>query len=426
MVSVSVNLSASATGYIDASLTFQLTDYEPLTLQIVGGSQMSEKNGVIQVTVVRTDASTAQTISLLSSDTSEATVPATITLGAGELTSAPFNITAVDDSFLDGTQLVTISASATGYENGITRVDVLDYEQLDIQFSVDNLSEQSKSATATVSRPNFDISQALTVLLTSNDSSELLVPATVTIPAGQSKRYRHGLDCRRRAIGWPSVGYGYCSSCRIPLCPGDHDRRDDSEDLSLQVSLSSVVENAGSVNATVTRGNTDIDQPLTVQLASDSVRLAPSPTVTIPASQTSVTFPIDVIDNQLLDGNTTVTVTATAAGYNAAAVSIPVTDYETLAVSFSGSEMSERLGSVIATVSRSNTDRSAPRTVQLASSDTTEATVPASVIIPAGLDSVTFIVTAVDDSLLDGLQSVVISASASGYATGTATLTITR
>ena len=417
----SVHLSASATGYVGASITLQLTDHEPLTLQIVGGLQMSEKDGVIQATVVRPDASTAQTISLVSSDLTEATVPATFTLAVGELTSAPFNITAVDDSLLDGTQLVIISASATGYESATARVDVLDYEPLEVHVSVGNLSEQSKSASVTVSRRNLDNNQTLTVQLTSSDSSELLVPSTVTIPAGQNSVTATVLTVDDTLLDGPQTvivaaqASGYISGLATIVV-------DDSEMLSLQISLSTVAENAGSVNATVTRGNTDVDQPLTVELASDSVRLAPSPSVTIPAGQVSVTFPIAVIDNQLLDGSASVTITATAAGYNAATASITVTDYETLAVSFSNSEVPERQGSVLATVSRSNTDRSAPLTVQLASSDTTEATVPASVVIPAGSDSVTFTVTAVDDSLLDGLQSVVISASASGYVVGDNTL----
>ncbi len=67
--------------------------------------------------------------------------------------------------------------------------------------------------------------------------------------------------------------------------------------------------------------------------------------------------------------------------------------------------MSENGGQAQATVSRSNTDLSLPLSVNVTSSDLTEASVPASVTIPAGQASITFAVSAVDDTLLDGAQS---------------------
>lgn len=49
-------------------------------------------------------------------------------------------------------------------------------------------------------------------------------------------------------------------------------------------------------------------------------------------------------------------------------------------------------------------------TVALTSSDLTEVTVPATVTIPAGQTSITFPVTIVDDTEIDGTQSVTITA----------------
>jgi len=56
----------------------------------------------------------AVTVNLVSDDTSEATVPSTVTIPA-DSSLASFNTDAVDDDLLDGTQSVTITASATGY-----------------------------------------------------------------------------------------------------------------------------------------------------------------------------------------------------------------------------------------------------------------------------------------------------------------------
>jgi hypothetical protein len=54
------------------------------------------------------------TAALSSSDQSEATVPGTVTIPAGQL-SAAFPISAVDDQIADGSQATTITASAEGY-----------------------------------------------------------------------------------------------------------------------------------------------------------------------------------------------------------------------------------------------------------------------------------------------------------------------
>ncbi len=63
-------------------------------------------------------------------------------------------------------------------------------------------------------------------------------------------------------------------------------------------------------------------------------------------------------------------------------------------------------------------------TVNLASSDTTEATVPATVTIPAGQNSATFPVTIADDVLLDGPQTATITASSSATTNGQAAITV--
>ena len=70
---------------------------------------------------------------------------------------------------------------------------------------------------------------------------------------------------------------------------------------------------------------------------------------------------------------------------------------------------------ILFTVARTGST-AGPLTVDLSSSDTTEITVPASIVIPDGEASATFTVTAVDDGLIDGAQNALVQASASGAA----------
>src|SRR5262249_8971086 len=58
------------------------------------------------------------------------------------------------------------------------------------------------------------------------------------------------------------------------------------------------------------------------------------------------------------------------------------------------------------TVTRLDTDNSQALTVNLVSSNTTEATVPAYVVIPGGQTSATFNITAPNDFIPDGTQNV--------------------
>ncbi|GBF78819.1 S8 family serine peptidase [Aphanothece sacrum] len=66
-----------------------------------------------------------------------------------------------------------------------------------------------------------------------------------------------------------------------------------------------------------------------------------------------------------------------------------------------------------------------PRQVNLNSSDTTEATVPNTVIIPVGQTSATFTITGVSDGINDGSQTININASADGLNSGSDSLEVT-
>ena len=89
----------------------------------------------------------------------------------------------------------------------------------------------------------------------------------------------------------------------------------------------------------------------------------------------------------------------------------------TLTVAIDASLVSET-GSVTGWVWRNTVDNSAPLTVSLASSDTGEATVPATVVIPQDAVQVQFTITGVDDGVGDGNQTVTITASAAGFNDG--------
>ena len=98
----------------------------------------------------------------------------------------------------------------------------------------------------------------------------------------------------------------------------------------------------------------------------------------------------------------------------------------TLTMQINPGTFAENAGTNAATGTVTRTGNlSQPLTVSLSSNDTTEATVPTSVTIAANQASQTFSINAVDDNLADGTRTVVLTASATGLAAVTSTISVT-
>jgi len=95
-----------------------------------------------------------------------------------------------------------------------------------------------------------------------------------------------------------------------------------------------------------------------------------------------------------------------------------------LTLSIELAAIGENGGESTVTVTRVNSGISGDLLVTLSSSDTNGATVPPNVLISNGQDSAAFTVTAVDDAITDGSQTVTILATADGHIPGEDTITV--
>jgi protocatechuate 3,4-dioxygenase beta subunit len=193
--------------------------------------------------------------------------------------------------------------------------------------------------------------------------------------------------------------------------------------LTLTLASDTESDAAGSdaTTATVTR-NTDTTDALQVTITnSDPTDVTVPATATIPAGATSVTFPVGTIDNYVVEGTQTATLTASATGEASGSATLTVTDTNvpTLTVVLNSHTVNETdpnpatYGTVTC-----NTSNPSGLTVSLLSNETNKLTVPATVTIPAGAISATFPVTVVNDEQIDGNETATITASASGFLTG--------
>ena len=148
----------------------------------------------------------------------------------------------------------------------------------------------------------------------------------------------------------------------------------------------------------------DTSEPLTVMLASSDETEALVPeSVTIPANETTVTFPIDIVDDTLLDGEQLVLITATA-GPDSTDGWLFVQDYETADVTFDQSELSPG-DTLTGTITVSVAGNTEPVSVPLVSDRPDEI---ASIIVevPVGQQSVDFEIPVTSNGIAEGPHAV--------------------
>ncbi|OYW31196.1 MAG: hypothetical protein B7Z47_01760, partial [Chthoniobacter sp. 12-60-6] len=281
----------------------------------------------------------------------------------------------------------------------------------------------------TVSVPTA-LASPLTITLESLDPTEITLPSSVTLPAGQTSVTFDitvaddavldgsvAAQARALAAGYPTVA----ATTTVA----------DNETTVVTVALPvSMTESFSTVTA---QGTVSLATPaaenLTVQLVSSlPSRITVPATVTIAAGQSAGSFTLTLVDNSIIDGNQPVTITATLAGSAPGTGTLQVIDNETTIITLNVNNSSVSEGSAPVTtggyITLSGTVTT-PLVISLSSSDTSELTVPATVTLAAGSSSTGyFTITPVNDTLQDGSQSVIITASAAGFTSGTRTMTV--
>jgi hypothetical protein len=378
--------------------------------------------------------SNALAVALLSSDTSELAVPATVSIPAGQA-SATFIATVQWDHVPDPDATVTLTASAVGFTNGVTTLQVVnaDWPQLALSPSSAALTE-GETLKLTVSR-NPATDQPLTVNLASQSAADLVTPSSVIIPAGSnSASFSVAAPAdtfieASRAVTVTASAAGHLGGASLLTVLDD-----DATPLVLAINPASVMENAGpaAVIGTVYR-LVVTSREVAVQLASsDSNTVAVPYLVTIPPNEASASFALEVINDSLLNGSRQVEISAyLTESLTGSRLGAPVTnqlmvlDDDGPAIAFSLARALIPEGSnTLGTVTR-NTPATNDLVVTLTSSDLSEATLPAKVTIPSGTNAASFLINAVNDGTPDGTQPATLTASAPNHSPGNAVLQVT-
>ena len=314
-------------------------------------------------------------VSLASGDATEGTVPATVTIPAGQASNT-FSIDAVDDVFFDGTQTVTFSATATGYSTGSDSLEILDDETAhtaliddgEAGFTQSGFTYQNNAQVAAAyngdnyNLRNGDDADQASWTFTGLDDGAYRVMAT------WAHKYNNNYNATDAPFAILDIGSNVLSSVAINQknAPSQHDV-----------------------------GGTFWDTLDTVYVAGGELK------VTLGASGEANAFVVaDAVRIEQL-----------------------VQPSSTLVVQLGEEIVDEDAGSVSGIVSR-GAETVGDLVITLNSDDAAVGTVPATVTIPDGVGAVPFTLTVVDDAIVDGDQHVLITASAAGYSGGTDSLLV--
>ncbi|CAB1059315.1 Vibriolysin, extracellular zinc protease (EC @ Pseudolysin, extracellular zinc protease (EC [Olavius sp. associated proteobacterium Delta 1] len=379
-------------------------------------------------------------VNLASGNPGELQVPASVTVLAGQ-SSAEFFITVVDDTDLDGSQAAEISAAADGYSAANESILVHDNETATLTVDVPAYATEgddllSGQGTLYVSSP---VDRDVNVSLTIDDTSEVTVPEFVIVPAGQSSASFDlaiaediEIDATRTATITASVTGWSSGSDTIDVF--------DNENMDLAVTVppnanegDGVTANAGTVSISGTWA-TDLTLDL---VSNDTSEVMVPATVTIRTGQTTGIFDVAIIDDLIIDGSQTATITASSAGWNSGSSSVMVRDNDPGMLRFNSSTYTanEDGGSVDIVVTRFPSSVGT-LTVDYATSDGTASSgadyTPSSgtLTFDAGATEKIITVQILDDTLAEESETVILTLSNPGGGgtlgnPNTATLSIT-
>ena len=313
----------------------------------------------------------------------------------------------------------TISEATTANNLAVAAQQIQILPTLKLALTPSSVSESAgpNAVVATLTR-STEPTNAVVVNLASTTSTNLTLPATVTIPPGASTiSFPLGV-IDHQLVGGPLLesisasaqGFvaGWASLTIL---------ENDAPALDLRLSAATVSEAAGTGVVTGTLGrNAYLDQPLTVILASDQpAALVVPPTVTIGAGQSSATFSLTPVNSLMVDDTRRVHVIASAPGFGPVSATIDVlnANFAQLTLQLVDSVVTKgaAIPATIGTVTRMPV-MAGSQDVLLTVQGDALVSVPSVVTIPAGTDSASFVVNVGDDHVATGTQTATLTAQA--------------
>ena len=403
----STTITASRTGFSSAQAL--LSVIPPPTLTITPPSLIigEGRTQTLQISSSATAPAGGLALSLSSSATGVATVPASAVIPAGSSSvSVTMNTLAVGTA--------TITASAAGHVDATSGITV---RPVSLNFPAGALVAPGLSRSVPLTLSDPAPAGGLQITLTSSDADVVTVPASITVPAGES--------AANISLSGVSIGNASVTATATGYQPGVLPVTVDAVNIGLGVTTTSVpVGMTHQFTLTLSRPAPAGGVIVSLATVNSSIATVSPSQIEIGAGETSGGL-IKVALTGVATGATTLS--ATAPGLNAASVNVTVSARPSIVFNKSTVPVGRGLHTYLTELSaqlRTGTvlyNPPAPVTINLTSSDPLRATVPATLTFPAGDGAINFRVTGVD---LTGGTPVTIDATGDGITAPTTKLSV--
>jgi len=366
-------------------------------------------------------------INIHSADTSEVTVPLTITMASG-LTSTSFDLNIIDDTILDGTQTVKISVSNDFLGETYANIEIDDNETATLTLELpDNANEGDGilSGRGTVFLSSA-VESPVKIYLSSKNPAKMTVPEYVLMPSNQDSVtfdltiIDDNLIDESSVVTVTAFVEGWNSG-------SDFITINDNEDKNITITCpESFNENDGMVSGSAMISLSGIIQnTLTVNLFSNNHSALTVPSmVTIPSGEQSVSFPVFVINNNTIDTNKNVQISASSTGWNDAIISTTIIDDESRILLLTIPEQAGEGDGILVNAGKIQiggiTTQDLSANIQV--TPLSEISAPLSLTIYAGNSDADFDIQIIDDDLLDGSQKIDIHVTITGFESDSETI----
>ena len=370
-------------------------------------------------------------------------VPATVTISKNQ-SGAYFYVNVVNnDTYDNDDNVVTITATGTGYAAATGQLTIEDdeYPDMQLQASKSELNE-GETFQLTVTLPKAAKTDTQ-VKFTAETPKRFNMPSSVTIAQGQTSAsvdvevIQNDLPELQLSTAFYATAERYNKAECIVLVNDN-----DMPELELVLSPTQVSESAGpsAIMAKLLR-KSHADSDITIVLSDDSGKndiYYSQKRFTMKAGVTTAEFALGVVDNVQKEGDRTVNISAgvyvsscncAATGTTLGASTVPVTilddDGPTLSMTSSSSSLLEgKENATVLTIKR-NTGTAGTTTVTISSDRDGDLTYNPVATIADGQESTTVAVSVKKNDTPDDERTVVFTAAADGYTQGTCWALIT-
>ena len=363
----------------------------------------------------------------------------TITLPAGHA-SATANVSATDDATVEDDETVILTASHGGQSIGSATVTIPanDAPAWSVSADAARVAEGGDS-TLTVAITNgntFDSSQTISLAATGTASgADYDLPESITLPAGHASATANvsatddaTVEDDETVILTASHGGQSIGSATVTIPAND------APAWSVSADAAQVAEGGDStLTVAITNGNT-FDSSQTISLAvtgtAGSADYDLPEFITLPAGHASATANVSATDDATVEGDETVILTASHGGLSigSATLTIPANDAPAWSVSANAAQVAEGGDSTLTVAITNGNTFDSSQTISLAVTGTASGAdyrlSATTLTLAQGESSVTANVSATDDNLEEGDETVILTASHGGLSIGSATLTI--